>query len=215
MTRIDPMSRELTPSPLAPASVSRAEFRVFGHDVIEAVIVRLWNGKTILGQVRQMPAETYFLSVRTNEANVKVRDNLLDIKTLVERTTDGYEVFQPREKYKFPIRHVELNTVLRYLQVDVEDGFDQEVYSLDDVMKLMRRQAGIRTVAVEKLRHGFSIDGVICEFAQVWFNGALMETACVESDRYDAMRSVIVELGLDSRPNVNYLNAAKRVVGID
>lgn len=215
MTNTIAIAHEQNLAPSARADVSRAEFRVFGHDVIEGIKARLWNGKTILGQARRMPAEIYFLSSRTDEANVKVRDSLLDIKVLVERTIDGYEVFQPTAKYQFPIGRVELNATFQHLKVGVEDGFETEFYALDDLLKLVRRQTEIRIVTVEKLRYGFSIDGVICEFAQVWFNGALMETACVESSRHDAMRSVIGELGLDNRPNVNYLRAAKRVVGVD
>jgi len=61
----------------------RAEFRVFGHGIIDRVKERMWNGKTVLYQARRMPAETYFLSAATDEANVKVRDGLLDIKTKV------------------------------------------------------------------------------------------------------------------------------------
>ncbi len=64
----------------------RAEFRVFGKDIIEGVKAKMWNGKTILFQARKMPAETYFLSANTNEANVKVRDGLLDIKTKTGET---------------------------------------------------------------------------------------------------------------------------------
>ncbi len=76
--------------------VPRAEFRVFGKDVIELVKKNMWNGKTVLFQARKMPAETYFLSANTDEANVKVRDGLLDIKTKVGETPEGYEIL---EKY--------------------------------------------------------------------------------------------------------------------
>ncbi len=64
------------------------------------------------------------------------------------------------------------------------------------------------------MRYGFTIDGIICEYAQVWFNGALVESACVESENYDGMRQVIDGLGLAQMPNTNYLRAAKKVVGM-
>ena len=35
------------------------------------------------------------------------------------------------------------------------------------------------------MRYGFTIDGIICEYAEVWFNGAMVESACVESENYD------------------------------
>ncbi len=51
--------------------VPRAEFRVFGQGIIAKVQDKMWNGKTVLYQARRMPAETYFLSRHTDEANVK------------------------------------------------------------------------------------------------------------------------------------------------
>lgn len=46
------------------ATVARAEFRVFGQDIIDDVRSRMWNGRTVLAQSRRMPAETYILSRR-------------------------------------------------------------------------------------------------------------------------------------------------------
>ena len=100
--------------------VPRAEFRVFGHGVIDRVKERLWNGKTVLYQARRMPAETYFLSALTNEANVKVRDGLLDIKPKVGETADGYEIFQPRGKFQFPVQREDLAKIL--LEREVIEG---------------------------------------------------------------------------------------------
>ena len=69
-------------------------------------------------------------------------------------------------------------------------------------------------VTVEKMRWGFTIDGTICEYAKVYLNGALLESACVESEDYGAMRAVIEGLGLSARPNVNYLKALAGVMGV-
>ena len=68
-------------------------------------------------------------------------------------------------------------------------------------------------VGVEKKRFGFSVNGIICEFAYVWMNGAQLETACCESEDYDVMQAAVRSLGLADKPNVNYLKAAKQVVG--
>ncbi|HRZ02249.1 MAG TPA: hypothetical protein P5024_11885 [Burkholderiaceae bacterium] len=192
--------------------VPRAEFRVFGRDVIEGVKARMWNGKTVLFQARRMPAETYFLSARTDEANVKVRDGLLDIKTKVGATPEGYEIFQPRGKFQFPVKREDLATILLHLKVEAELG--AETYTIDDFVELARRHPELSAVSVEKMRYGFTIDGIICEYAQVWFNGALVESACCESENYEGMRQVIEGLGIAALPNTNYLRAAKAVVGM-
>lgn len=192
--------------------IPRAEFRVFGHGIIELVQSKMWNGKTILQQARKMPPETYFLSVHTNEANVKVREGLLDIKTKVGETPEGYEIFQPRGKFQFPVKKADLQTILTHLKVEM--NLDKESYTIEEFIEIARQHPDLAPVTVEKMRYGFTIDGIICEYAKVWFNGALVESACVESDNYSGMKNVIEGLGLSFLPNTNYLKAAKRVVGM-
>jgi len=192
--------------------VPRAEFRVFGQNLIEGVKARMWNGKTVLFQARKMPLETYFLSSRTNEANVKVRDGLLDIKTKVGETAEGFEIFQPRGKFQFPVKREDLATILSHLLVEI--ALQAETYTIDEFIEIARRHPDLCPVTVEKMRYGFTIDGVICEYAQVWFNGAMVESACVESENYEGMRQVTEGLGLAQMPNTNYLRAAKKVVGM-
>lgn len=193
--------------------VPRAEFRVFGRGVIDIVKDRMWNGKTVLFQARKMPAETYFLSAHTNEANVKVRDGLLDIKTKTGETPEGYEIFQPRGKFQFPVKRADLQTILSNLKVTL--ALDRDSCTIDEFIVMARKHPDLAAVSVEKMRWGFTVEGVICEYAQVWFNGAMVETACAESENYAAMKAVVEGLGIAAMPNTNYLKAAKRVVGMD
>jgi len=209
----EPAKNVATSADEAAKIVPRAEFRVFGQSVIEGVKAKMWNGKTVLFQARKMPLETYFLSRMTNEANDKVRDGLLDIKTKTGETPDGYEIFQPRGKFQFPVKRDDLTTILSHLRVPIP--LDRDTYTIDEFIQMARQHPDLSPVTVEKMRYGFTIDGVICEYAQVYFNGAMVESACVESENYAAMRGIIDGLGLSAMPNVNYLKAAKRVVGIE
>ncbi len=193
--------------------VPRAEFRTFGQGVIDLVKEKMWNGKTVLFQARRMPMETYFLSTKTNEANVKVRDGLLDIKTKVGETPEGYEIFQPRGKFQFPVKKEDLATILSHLKAEMD--LTQDMYTIDEFIAMARKHADLVPVTVEKMRYGFTIDGIICEYAQVWFNGAMVETACAESENYAGMRQVIEGLGIAAMPNTNYLKAAKKVMGME
>ena len=192
--------------------VPRAEFRVFGKDIIEGVKAKMWNGKTVLFQARKMPAETYFLSANTHEANVKVRDGLLDIKTKIGETPEGYEIFQPRGKFQFPVKRDDLATILSHLKVEM--ALTEESYSIDAFIAMARKHPELVPVTVEKMRYGFTVDGVICEYAQVWFNGAMIESACAESENYAGMKQVVEGLGIAALPNTNYLKAAKQVVSL-
>ena len=160
-----------------------------------------------------MPMETYFLSAKTNEANVKVRDGLLDIKTKTGETPEGYEIFQPRGKFQFPVKKEDLATILSHLKAEM--ALTQDMYTIDEFIAMARKHADLVPVTVEKMRYGFTIDGIICEYAQVWFNGALVETACAESENYAGMRQVVDGLGLATMTNTNYLKAAKKVMGME
>jgi hypothetical protein len=64
------------------------------------------------------------------------------------------------------------------------------------------------------MRYGFTVDGIICEYARIWMNGAMVESACCESENYGGLRKAAEALGIAAMPNTNYLKAAKRVVGM-
>jgi hypothetical protein len=193
--------------------VPRAEFRVFGRGVIDIVKLKMWDAGAVLQKARRMPPETYFLSINTSEANVKVREGLLDIKTKIGETPEGYEIFQPRGKFQFPVKRADLSAILAHLKVDMP--LEKETYTIEEFIAMARKHPDLVPVSVEKMRYGFTVGGVICEYAEVWFNGALVESACCESENYAAMRQAIEALGIATMPNTNYLKAAKRVVGME
>jgi hypothetical protein len=193
--------------------VPRVEFRVFGQGIIDIVKQKMWDAGAVLQKARRMPPETYFLSAKTSDVNVKVRDGLLDIKTKVGETPEGYEIFQPRGKFQFPVKREELAAILKHLEVKM--ALEQETYSIEEFIAMAYDHTDLVTVTVEKMRYGFTVGVVICEFAQVWFNGALVESACCESENYAAMHQAVEALGIANLSNTNYLRAAKRVVGMD
>ena len=192
--------------------VPRAEFRVFGQGILDIVKPAMWKAQATLFKVRQS-GETYILSRHTNEANVKIRDGLLDIKLKVGETESGYEIFQPSGKFQFPVKQDELATILDNLQAKVD--LSQNTYTFDEFIELLKTTDDVVSVAVHKERYGFSVDGVICEYGKILFNGAMVETTCVESEDYAAMEQVIDKLEISGFENVNYLKAAKRVVGME
>ncbi len=190
----------------------RAEFRVFGKDIVRGVAEKMWPARASLYAARVMPEEVYFLSRNTNDANVKVRGGLLDIKTKVGETPEGYEIFQPRGKFQFPVKREDLAQILRHLRVGMP--LEAETYTLGRFIEMARASADLAVVRVEKKRYGFSVNGIICEYAYVWFNGALVETACCESEDYEGMRAVVDALGIGGLANTSYLRAAKQVLGM-
>jgi hypothetical protein len=169
----------------------RAEFRVFGQGIIDIVGNSMWNAQAKLFKIRQS-TEVYILSRYTNEANVKIRDGLLDIKTKIGETKEGYEIFQPRGKFQFPVKKEELAVILENLKVAISP--DKPNYSLEEFLGLVDAHPDLTAVDVEKERYGFSVDGV--------------------SEDYAALEEVIDKLEITDFENTNYLIAAKRVVKI-
>jgi hypothetical protein len=193
--------------------VPRAEFRVFGHGIIAIVQPKMWDAGATMQKARRMLPETYVLSARTSDANVKVRDGLLDIKIKVGETPEGYEIFQPRGKFPFPVKREDLAAILSHLNVEML--LEKERYTVEEFIEMARKHPDLVPVTVEKMRYGFTVGGVICEYAQVWFNGAMIESACCESENYAAIRQASEILGIAAMPNTNYLKAGKRVVGME
>lgn len=193
--------------------VPRAEFRVFGQGILQDVINRtMWKAHAKLFKIRTSK-ETYFLSAFTNEANVKVRDGLLDIKTKVSETEDGYEIFQPRGKFQFPVPQKDVATILENMLVKVE--LTKDTYTIEDFFAIVNAHPDLAAVTIEKKRYGFSVDDIICEYGEILFNGAKLETVCCESEDYTGMKKAIEALEINKYENINYLRAAKRVIGME
>lgn len=191
---------------------ARAEFRVFGQGVIDTVQQHMWAAGAVLQPVRNLPVETYFISRNGDDANVKVRGGLLDVKLKIGDTTEGYEIFAPAGKYPFPLSRVDVAAVMK--QLKVQTPLPHDSYTVDALTTLAHTHPDLAVVQVEKTRYGFSVEGVICEYAHVTFNGAGTETACCESEDHAALRKVIKALGIAALPNTSYLKAAKRIVGM-
>lgn len=192
--------------------IPRAEFRVFGQGIIDIVKPAMWKAQAKLFKVRTSTGDVYFPSKLTNDANVKVRDGLLDIKLKTGETPDGYEIFQPSGKFQFPVTRDEIAKILKYLKVEI--SLDQDTYTLDEFRAIANDHPDLAAVDVEKKRYGFSIDGIICEYGQINFNGAMIETCCCESEDYEGMKKAIEALEISGLENVNYLRAAKKVIGM-
>ena len=190
----------------------RAEFRIFGQNIISKLEKTIWAAKASLYAVRDMPVETYFVSRKSNETNVKLRDNLLDIKIKTGETKEGFEIFQPSGKFAFPVKKQDVQAIMESLKVD--GHFEKEECSLQEFMTLVANHPDLCAVEVAKKRYGFSVDGVICEYAEVLVNGAKIETACCESEDYEKIQSVIERLGMHEAPNTSYIKAIRKIVGM-
>ena len=186
--------------------IPRWEWRAFaeGFGAVEERIMGLGE------PFSRESSETYIMSRRSGD-NTKVRDELMDIKTLRQVNEQQLEQWFPLMKSGFPLPKGELDKVCASWKIDAPD-IDAMAYD-DFIGKLVGEEADLQAVAVYKLRHGFKLRGAILELAEVSFDGKPFKTICVEHEDPELVWSVVEELGLADRENVNYLKAIKRSIG--
>lgn len=159
-------------------------------------------------------AEVYILS-RNSMDNTKIRDMLMDIKTLRQVNADKLEQWFPVMKAGFPLAPAVLADVFRAWRAAMP-RLGREAYGYEEFLgELVSAHADLKTVRVEKERHGFMIDGCIVEIADLKFDGAPTRTVAVEMEDPEAVLRTVRRLGLDGFENVNYLKALKRFAGME
>jgi exopolyphosphatase/guanosine-5'-triphosphate,3'-diphosphate pyrophosphatase len=146
--------------------------------------------------------EIYFLS-KTGE-NVKVRDDLVDIKVLREVSSDGLEQWFPVMKAGFPLPAADVAKVLAALHIDAAP-LERAKYTLTDFVADFAGPRGvIRAVEVKKLRQRCTIGSCMAEVSEVAADGRSTRTIAVESEDPAAVVAVVRDLGLSGYVNTSY-----------
>lgn len=190
--------------------IARWEWRTFGEAFGEAE-ARINSFPK--DKIRKS-AEVYILSRRSMD-NTKIRDMLMDIKTLQQINGDRLEQWFPVMKAGFPLAPPVLNDVFRAWKAPLP-ALRREAYGYEEFLhELVAPHPDLKMVAVEKERHGFMINGCIVEIANLKFDDRPIRTVAVEMEDPATVIKTVRELGLDGFENVNYLKALKRFVGME
>ncbi len=195
-------------------SKPRFEFRTFGRDFEDAAYLMSRLSVPVPEKVWERTSkETYIIS-RTNDVNnTKIRDGKMDIKTFVKEV-DSLEQWNPLMKGEFPIKADILEKeVFPAFMVEMP-SLHKDEYTLDEFLEMIRNNPDLLAVSVEKERFGYMVNDTICEYANVWINGAMVVTVNSESTEIDDIKKTIADLNLQGVENINYLQAIKRVVGM-
>lgn len=189
--------------------IPRWEFRTFTNDLGEAEInIR----KHPEGKTRESD-EVYILS-EVSMDNTKVRDDLMDIKTLQQVNEDRLEQWLPIMKGSFPLPVSEIEKVFKCFKVAVPK-FERTEYTFDQYLKeVIGASKLLKAVNVHKKRTGFTINNTIVEIAEVTVDGNTIKTAAVEMEDPELVIKTVKEVGLDKFPNINYLRGLKNLVGM-
>ena len=189
--------------------IPRWEWRTFTNDLgkAEENIRKSPEGKT------RESSEVYILS-EVSMDNTKVRDNLMDIKTLQQVNEDRLELWLPIMKGTFPLPVAEIEKVFKCFKVALPK-FNRSEYTFEQyVDEVIKPSKLLKAVNVVKKRTGFTINNCIVEIAEVKVEDKWIKTASVEMEDPAWVIKTVRELGLDAFPNINYLRGLKNMVGM-
>ena len=200
---------------LAPADIdARYEFRTFGQDFASAAYRMARLSEPVPEDFWERHSqEIYLISETDDRQNIKLRDAVLDIKVLT-RTSGVLEQWKPVVKVGFPISSEKLETeVLPHFSHELSQPVGVSLAE-SEFLDIVRKNPELHIAYVQKERHGYKVNGNICEVASVLVNGARLTTVSVESTDVDAVMKTIADIGLNDFENINYVQAIQRVIGL-
>ena len=188
--------------------IPRWEWRTFGESFGEADA----KFAALTPSDIQETDELYFLS-NANDENMKVRFDLMDIKTLVEVSAEGLEQWKPVMKAKFPLPASEAKKVLEALAVPVPQ-MPRENYTLEQFVSELAEPGGLRAVKVHKKRVRYKVSGCTSEMTYVVAGGLKTRTVALELEDPGRVIATVREMGLGAFPNISYPRGLKQLLGM-
>ncbi|HEX5634548.1 MAG TPA: hypothetical protein VFX50_15005 [Gemmatimonadales bacterium] len=189
------------------AIVPRWEWRTFDSE--DRVAVGRFAALT--AERVQESDEVYLLSPLT-DANVKVRDDLMDIKTLEAVGPTGLEQWRPIMKASFPLTADAVQAVCSALGVTPPAAL-REATTLEELVESLEGQ-GVRAVPVHKLRLRYVIDGAMAEMTEVITGGKRVRSVAIESEDTEQVNQALEEMDLLGITNTSYPRGLKALVGM-
>jgi len=192
------------------APIPRWEWRTFGAG-LGAAGARLAALAGAAAPPVASSDELYLLS-DCCDANVKVRDDLMDIKQLEQTDGAGLEQWRPVLKAGFPLSAATLGQVFAALGLPMPT-LARAAYSLDELTReLIAPEPQLRALAVHKERTRYRVDGCMSELTRVAAGGVQTQTLAVESEDPAAVLALVRRLGLADLPNQSYPRGLKSLV---
>lgn len=144
------------------------------------------------------------------EFNAKIRDEVLEVKQLLERR-GGFQRWAPDWTSEPPHQPSELNRLLVELGADRIEDLDP--LSNSQLIDLVSSASRLKVVEVSKKRRNFDLGDVLAEISDIEIDGAEPRSCVVvESTNLDRMREMRDHLGLEGVPNVALHNALKHML---
>jgi exopolyphosphatase / guanosine-5'-triphosphate,3'-diphosphate pyrophosphatase len=162
---------------------------------------------------RVQESDEVYLVSRLTDANVKVRDGLLDVKELEHVDTAGLEQWAPVLKAEFPVAADQVAAVLDRLGVTAE--LSRAAYSLDELLdEVVGVSPDLLAVRVHKRRQRYTIGGCMSELTDLRTDVGDTRTVAVESEDAEAVTAAVRDLGLADLPNTSFPRGLKPLAGL-
>lgn len=189
--------------------IPRWEWRTFGHDFAQYREALKRYGQPGV----KTSSEIYILS-KVKDDNTKIREDLIDIKSLQAVNGEKLEQWNPTLKAGFPIGAAQLKQLFLTFGVAAPTFLRQEYTYGQFLDELIKPNPLLQIVDVKKIRYIYTINDCAVEYAETEFNGVPRQTACVEHIDPELVIKTVKELGLYGLPNINYIKAMKQSVGL-
>ncbi len=182
--------------------IPRWEFRTFGQHfgAAEAAF-----GAMTPGAVQE--SDEIYLLVDDGQPTtdvVKIRFDLMDVKTLREVSPVGLERWEPVAKVAFPIAPADMAIVTGALRL-ASPPSDTAAQSLDGFLaEVAGPGSSVRAVAVHKRRVRYAPGGCTAEVSDVTADGQPIRTIAIEDEDPAAVVAAVRSVGLGGYVNTSY-----------
>ncbi len=195
------------PTGVPVAVVPRWEWRAIARSLpIDVARLALEPGTPTAG------SETYLLSALTPH-NVKVRKQVLEIKSLERRTTDGLELWRPTAQSPFPLDDRARTALWNAWGISPQPA--GATVSLDVLLQeVVAKHDLLRRVDLIKHRTRLSLAGCAGELVDLEIGAERRVSLAFEDADPRAVRAALTAAGLEGFPNLNYPAALKEIVGL-
>ena len=188
-------------------TVPRWEWRTFGEE-FGAADARFAAQKA---EKVQKSEEVYLLAAHS-DANVKIRDGLLDVKLLERVDANGLEQWRPVSKERFPVNASTVASVRKALALP-EAAPKAASLSLDQFLAEIAPAGGaVHIVKVSKTRIRYVVQGCISEVTDVVAGGHKVRTIAIEDADAAKVIAAVRTMGLDGHENTSYPRGLKKVI---
>jgi len=175
--------------------VPRWEWRAFG--------ARFGPAEEMLTAGAVQESEELYLLAGVG-ANVKIRDDLMDIKLLRDVDADGLERWEPVMKQGLPLPAADVSRVFDALEV-TPPPLARDAYTLDQLLtETLEPFEAVRVVRVRKRRVRSTLQGCMAEIADVVADGRSIRTIAIESEDPAAVVAAVRAAGLEGYVNTSY-----------